>query len=280
MGPSQGSAQPSMAGMAVMPGLGSPQGPSHPLPGPPSRMGPQPTQGQATAPPGPAPLEGSARRKKAKAQNANLRLIRNGALAMMGVVVLVCLVYVVIVKTAPKPTRGLPPATSVQGRAGQGDRTGQPGDPDAPKVSKDPVIDRGTRTDEELLVEAERLFGIGSTYLREYRFDCGNLALSKSYLLKSRGHFNLVDPVRWGPVAAQIDAKVQEAEGLLDQEFRKQKIAYVREKQSGRYDQAMENLDGIVCLFPERDDDRHKFARTQQAEIRRLMSGSEEKGPF
>lgn len=274
---------PSMAGMASIPGLGNIR-PASPTPLGPGGRSPG---GEVTAPPGPAPFDAAAgsvrkpkgEKRRAAEQAARLRQIRNIVLVAMGLVLLICVSYLV---ATPKKTKKRSGSTSVAAakeaaEKGTGSVTATPAVPAAAAV----VIDRGARSDDELLTEGERLYNIGATYLREYRFDDGNLDLSISYFEKSRGHFALVDAARWPQVANEIDARVQEARGLLDQEFRKAKINYVREKQSGRYDQAMSELERILRLFPDKDDERHQFAKKQQSDLRSLMAGGKKNdGPF
>lgn len=274
---------PSMAGMASIPGLGAVR------PASPTSLGPNQVRGgEVTAPPGPAPFDNggvaTARRskgakKKAEAA-ANLRLVRNIVLVSMGLVLLICATYLVTNKgSAKKKPRGSTSVAASKEAAASGTAGGGAAEPTpAPSAVR---IDRGARTDDELLAEGARLQNIGATYLREYRFDDGNLDLSISYFEKSRGHFALVDPARHPPTAIEIDARIQEARGLLDQEFRKAKISYVREKQSGRYEQAMEELERILRLFPDKDDERHQFAKKQQQDVRALMAGGKRNdGPF
>jgi hypothetical protein len=89
-----------------------------------------------------------------------------------------------------------------------------------------------------------------------------------------------VPPESWPAFAGEMDRKLAEAEGLLDAEFRRIKLSYVREKSAGNYDRALAEMERLQRIFPDKDDARHQFARKQKTVLNRLMSGKKDSGVF
>lgn len=191
----------------------------------------------------------------------NLPLIRNAVLIGAGVVVLLSFAYALTGdgdKPAPKPQASAETA--------------------APEP--EPLPPRNDRTDQEIIAEAQRLFGIGSTYLREYQIADENLWTSVDYMKQAKNQLRLVPAENWPAFAAELDRKIAEAEGLLDQEFRRIKLSYVREKSAGNYDRAYEEMDRLQRIFPDKEDERFQFGRKQKKVLDRLMRGKKGGGVF
>jgi tetratricopeptide (TPR) repeat protein len=213
----------------------------------------------------------SARRKKKggpsnKGGKPNIQLIRNVIVGVAAVMLLLMLTSVVSKKSTPKKKPG-----GAAGAAAAGEATPAPAVPKAL---------RGNRTDDEILREAERLYGTGSTYLREYQIADESLWTAVDFFHKAQAEMALVDPSKWPGFAREIDPKIAEAQGLLEQEFKDSKINYVREKQSGRYAEAIAEMERVMRMFPDRNDARHKFARDQIKIVRHLMEGGKSKFGF
>jgi len=236
-------------------GFGMPQAPPRPAGGMPSPPSPGPRRASGagsviTA----SKKKGRSRAKKTKGKAkgpANLPLIRNVVLVGSAVIVLLAFAYAL---TKPEANDTKTIAT--------------------PTAAPPPVLPpRNDRTDQEIAQEAQRLFGIGSTYLREYQIADENLWTAVDFMRRSKGQLALVPPESWPAVAADLDTKIAEAEGLLDQEFRRIKLSYVREKSAGNLDRALEEMERLLRIFPDRDDERHQFARKQKKVLNRMMSG-------
>jgi len=202
------------------------------------------------------------KRKKKSKSAPNLPLIRNVVLVAAAIIVLLAFAYAL---TQPGDDGPEPPTASVETETAA---------PLPVKPADDP------RTDEEIIREAQKLFGTGSTYLREYRIADENLWTAKEYMERAQTELYYVPSEKWPPFAPEIEAKLADTEGLLDQEFRRLKLAYVREKSAGNYERAMEELERLQRIFPSKDDQRHLFARKQKKALNKLMSGGGSTGYF
>ena len=239
------------------------------MPGPPG-MPSAPGQGGPVQSARKKPPAGKKRKKGGKSKGGskgkngdgpNLPLIRNVVLVATAVVVLLSFAYTL---TQPSGNDAKKPA---------------------PKAETEEVVEevlpptaRNDRTDQEILAEAQRLFNIGSTYLREYQIADENLWSSVQYMKRAKAELMLVPTESWPPFAAELDRKTAEAEGMLDQEFRRIKLGYVREKSAGNYRRAMEEIERMMRVFPERDDERNDFARREKQRLERLIRGDKKKG--
>ena len=262
------------------PGMpGSPPG----MPGPPPGMPPQARPGMPGAHPGhPGAHQGRPggppqhpgaqsvnqarkKRKRKGKQGPNLPLIRNVVLVAAAIIVLLAFAKALTDNSGSSSTKKEPPTASA------------PPEPTPAVVVKDPS---DPRTDEEIVREAQKLYGTGSTYLREYRIADENLWTAKEYMERARDELAIVPSEKWPPFAGEIEQKLAETEGLLDQEFRRLKLAYVREKSAGNYSRALEELERMQRIFPNRDDERHQFSRKQKKVLNKLMSGGGGGGIF
>ena len=254
-------------GMPGAPGMpaGMPQAP-HGMPGAPGMPGAAPG-GSRPAQAASGVMSAKKKRKKGKGRKgapSNLPMIRNIVLAGAGIVVLLSFAF----------------ALTQPGSGGTEPKTPEP----TPEVDDGLAgcveIQRNSRTDQEIVAEAQRLFGIGSTYLREYQIADENLWTSVDFMRKSKCELALVPPEKWPAFSSEMDRKMSEAEGLLDQEFRSLKLAYVQHKSAGDYDRALEDMERLQRVFPDREDERHQFARKQKKVLSRLMSGKKGGGVF
>ncbi|MCO4768759.1 MAG: FHA domain-containing protein [Deltaproteobacteria bacterium] len=252
--------------MGMPPNMGRSSMGMPPAPGMPSSAGMPGTPGRAPGPGAPGPRRSSSgvitakkRKKKGRGKGKgkkappNLPLIRNVVLVGAAVVILLSFAYAL---TQPSTAPVAP---------GPGTTTPTPEEIILPP--------RNDRTDQEIIAEAQRLFGIGSTYLREYQIADENLWTSVEFMKRSKGQLGLVPPENWPAFASEMDRKIAEAEGLLDQEFRRLKLAYVREKSAGNYDRALEEMERLQRIFPDKEDERYQFGRKQKKVLDKLMRG-------
>ncbi len=246
---------------------GMPQAP-HGMPGAPGMPGaapgdPRSAQSQSAS----GVMSAKKKRKKGKGRTgppSNLPMIRNIVLAGAGIVILLSFAY----------------ALTQPGSSGTEPATPEPTPEVDDGLAGCAEIERNSRTDQEVVAEAQRLFGIGSTYLREYQIADENLWTSVDFMRKSKCELALVPPEKWPAFSSEMDRKMSEAEGRLDQEFRSLKLAYVQHKSAGDYDRALEDMERLQRVFPDREDERHQFARKQKKVLSRLMSGKKGGGVF
>lgn len=255
------------AGMAPMQGtMPYPQAAMRPPPGMPQQgmphQGlPQPGMPQPGAGPGQPPGVLSARRrKKPKGKTPpNIQLIRNIVVALAAVMVLLSVVSVIISRTEPNKN-DMPPAPT-------------PVPVDDPYEGL-PKVDRGDRLDSEILSAAEKAWGTGRTYLREYQIADENLWMSLTFFKRCKAELLLLDASLWPSWTRELDTRIGEAEGFLDQEYRHVKLNFVKFYQSGDYEQADRAIERAIRMIPDREDERHQYMRNQQKRIRNLKSGS------
>jgi hypothetical protein len=258
---------------------GMPPGAPHGLP---PGMPPGAPQGMPGAPPGmpqgarpgmPSPGSSgliSARRRKKKpggeakggpGKPVNVQLVRNIVVGLAAVMVLMMLTTFVIEKSS------------------SGDDTGN----ELPEAATPPpetivTSTRGDRTDEEIVRDAESAFQTASTYLRQHRIADENLSISIENYRQSKAELAIVDPAKWPGWTSEIDPQLEEAEGLLDQKWKDAKLNYIRFYQSSDYDRALQELERILRLVPDKNDSRNDYARTRIRAVRDIMSGGKKKG--
>ncbi len=265
MGPPPGMPMPP-PGMGLPPGMPMPPGqgtmpyPHQALPPAPPPLGPGTGQGPPVGEGGQTQGVLSARRRKKSPRGKappNIQLIRNVVVSLAAVMVLLSIVSVVMKKTSPKPKEALPAVAEVV---------------DDPAAGL-PVVTRGDRLDSEILASAEKAWGTGRTYLREYQIADENLWMSITFFKRCKAELLLLDASLWPSWTRELDTKIGEAEGLLDQEYRHVKLNFVKFYQSGDYEQADRAIERAIRMIPEREDERHQYMRNQQKRIRNLSTG-------
>jgi len=192
------------------------------------------------------------KKRKGRKPPTNVTLIRNIVLVAAAIVVLLAFAYVMTQPVDPPPDTA-PTADN------------ELATPEPPP--------RNDRTNEEIVAEAQRLFNTGSTLLRQYAIHDENLWRTVDLMGRAKGQLSLVPPESWPAFAAEIDSKMGEAEGLLDQQFRRIKLVYIQEKAAGNLDRALEELDRLQRIFPDKTNERFLFARKQKQILDRQMRG-------
>jgi hypothetical protein len=265
-GPPQGPpGMPLPPGMPQPPAPGTMPYPHQAIPGP-QNMAPGAGQTHPDGPPGQnaGVLSATRRRKKPRGGKAppNIQLIRNVVVALAAVMILLSVISVVLKKTesAKKVVATPTPVTEPDPFEGL------------------PKVDRGDRLDSEILASAEKAWGTGRTYLREYQIADENLWMSITFFKRCKAELLLLDASLWPSWTSELDARIGEAEGNLDQEYRHVKLNFVKFYQSGDYEQADRAIDRALRMIPDREDERHQYMRNQQKRIRNLKSGGKSPG--
>ena len=254
------------------PNMGQPGGPQHP-------MGAQNPYGGAVHPnsgypqhgggvplgqpgmPGAPEMERSAAGRAKKPPN--IQLVRNIVLAMAALVLLLLVSFAALSRLMSEP----PSQPKEDGTTEDRERL--------PEVSVD------GRTGDEIVGDAEVAYNKAVTFMRESQVADGNLWLAISKFKQAKAELLLVDPSLWPPFAREINPGIQKAETLADEEFTKAKLKHAHYRQSGDYDMAMEEMNRVTRMIPDREDDRNQYARRQKKALRALMSGNKkDSGPF
>lgn len=247
---------PSEFGGGGNPGALAPGMPSPP-PGMPQSPGGGPRQGQRRPSPGSSSVitakKKDGKKRKGRKGPTNLPLIRNIVLVATAVIVLLSFAYALT-----QPVKVVDPTG--------GGAISEPEATPAPPPRND-------RTDQEIVQEAQRLFNIGSTYLRQYQIADENLWTSVDFIRRSKAQLTLVPHESWPGFSGELDRKIGKAEGLLDQQFRRIKLSYIREKSAGNLDRALAEMERLQRIFPDKADERYLFARKQKQVLNRMMSG-------
>lgn|GEM_PF-1692597 len=239
------------------------------MPGPPPGMPHMPPGGGATAPPaaGVQSQRQRPRRKKGGGRPShqggpNIPLIRNVVVAFAVVMALLTVLKLV-----------------VDSRGGKAKPAPTPVVDEGPAVDEGPTVDP-TRTTDEILEAAKKYFGTADNYLRNYRISDDSLWTAIQYFKKARAELRYVDPAQWPSWAQEIDSKIAQAEGLLDQEFSSAKLNFVKDYQSGNFEGALKETNRVMRMIPDKEDERHKYMKNQSKRIKRSMKGKGKSGPF
>ena len=215
-------------------------------------------------PPGAQPEEGSAKKGRGKKRRTppNAQMIRNVAVVVIAVSLL--LIVVSMVQKEGGTTAGPTPTPSAVGG------------PENPAEAL-PVVERGPRTDEEILAEADRLYRVATKFHEEYLVSDERLWEAYSRYQHTKALLLLVDRGKWPAFAREIQPRVDKVKELLDAEYRRARINYVRDKDSRDYESAMREMDRLLRMFPDKNDTRHEFAREKKIQLRSMMSGNKRK---
>jgi hypothetical protein len=206
----------------------------------------------------------SARKTKGKGKKRaapNAQMIRNVAIVVIAVSVLL-IVVALVQKSGGTNAANSPAAT-----------------PKAPEnlALALPTVERGPRTDEEILTEADRLYRVASKFHEEYLVSDERLWEAFSRYQQTKALLLLVDQGKWPTFAREIQPRVDEVSALLDSEYRRARINYVRDKDARNYEKGIQEMDRLLRIFPDKNDTRHQFARTKKRQLRSMMSGKKGK---
>jgi len=214
----------------------------------------------------PAPPTGRGRRAARGKGLANPQLLRN--LVIVGGVLLVLLLIASAIGTRVLNQRSA--ARTAAAAAGA-----------AVVDDNKPTASRGDRSNEEILSQAHQDFQRGQVYFREAAVGDENLWESIRYYQRAEAELALVDPALWPPFTRQIAPKIQRAEGMLDQEYRRIKMSFVGYYQSADWRRAGQELELLMRIIPDNVDPRYKWAKKNKAKVKkRLRSMPKKKGPL
>jgi hypothetical protein len=209
----------------------------------------------------------AARKGKGKKKRTppNAQMIRNVAIVVIAVSLL--LIIVTLVQSGGETTAENSPTPAVKPAGSE-------------NPAKDlPTVERGPRTDEEILTEADRLYRVASKFHEEYLVSDERLWEAYSRYQRTKALLLLVDDQgKWPSFAREIQPRVDEVDALLDAEYRRARINYVRDKDARNYEAGIREMDRLLRMFPDKNDTRHQFARTKKRQLRSMMSGKKKKG--
>ena len=153
----------------------------------------------------------------------------------------------------------------------------KPSGPDNPAEAL-PVVERGPRTDEEILAEADRLYRVAKKFHEEYLVSDERLWEAYSRYQRTKALLLLVDQAKWPGFAREIQPRVDTVKELLDAEYRRARINYVRDKDARNYEAGILGMDRLIRMFPDKNDTRNEFARAKKRQLRAMMTGKKKKG--
>lgn len=138
-------------------------------------------------------------------------------------------------------------------------------------ASEGPQIigDRGGRSDEQLLVDAQKSYDIGVKKLEEHHLQDENLTMAIRHLLQAEVTLKLFSTRP--PLAEEVDAKLREAEDLREQKYRDALFHYQKLKRAGAYRDCKDELEFIMRLIDDDNDPRHKDAERELAKIEEAL---------
>jgi hypothetical protein len=137
--------------------------------------------------------------------------------------------------------------------------------------SEGPAIvgDRGGRSDEQLLGDAQKSFDIGVKKLEEHHLQDENLTMAIRHLTQSQVTLKLLSSSP--PLAEEVDAKLVEAEDLREQKYRDALFHYQKLKRAGAYRECKDELEFIMRLIDDDSDPRHKDAERELVMIEEAL---------
>jgi len=192
-------------------------------------------------------------------------LIRNIAIAAGAVLILLLIAVTVGTRVLKKTPVSTPQAGAV-----------------VPVVDEGPpLVERGDRSDEEIIRQAQEDYQRGQVYFREAAVGDENLWESIRFYQRAEAELGLVDAALWPAFAREIAPKIQRAQDQLDQEYRRIKMSFVGYYQSADWRRANEELELLMRIIPESEDPRNKWAKKNKAKVKkRLRSMPKQKGPL
>ena len=227
-------------------------------------------------PPGAASLQSSSarqgaggkRRKVRSGRVGNTQLMRN--LAIVGGAVMVLLLI-----AAAVGTRLL--STSSSKTDGDAATKAAAVAPEVPDIR----VQRGDRSNDEILRQAHEDYQRGQVYFREAAVGDENLWESLRYYESAEAELALLDESLWPPFARDIPQKIERAQTQLDKEFKKIKVSFFGYYQSADWRRADQELELLMRIIPDPEDPRYKWAKRNKAKVKKhLRSMPRQKGPL
>jgi len=151
----------------------------------------------------------------------------------------------------------------------------------AEEDSVGPIVKRGERSDEEILRQAKEDYQRGEVYFREAAVGDQNLWESINFYQRAEAELGLLDTSIWPKFAGDIPSKIQSAQGMLDQEYRRIKLSFVGYYQSADWRRADGELELLMRKIPDDTDPRYKWAKKHKAKVKKRLRGMpKKKGPL
>jgi len=227
--------------------------------------------------PGAVPAGGGKRRARSKGGAGNSQLLRNivivGAVLCVLIGVLVAIIFGGVTGLRVLGNRGGESAEGLARKAGE--------EAQLEPEPTGPSIERGERSNEEILRQAQGDFQRGQVYFREAAIGDENLWESIRFYQRAQAELSLVAPELWPPFAREIEPQVQRAQGMLDKEYRRIKMSFVGRYQSNDWARANEDLELLMRIIPDSKDPRYMWAKKNKAKVKkRLRSMPKRKGPL
>ncbi len=122
----------------------------------------------------------------------------------------------------------------------------------------DLVVDRGSRTDNQLVADSKKAFDVGCKKMEEHHLQDENLTVAILKLTEAQTTLQLMGTPP--PLLAEVEGKLKEAEELREQKYRDSLFHYQKLKRAGDYRQGREELEFIMRLIADESDPRYQDA--------------------
>jgi len=139
----------------------------------------------------------------------------------------------------------------------------------APVEGPEIVGDRGGRSDEQLLADAQKSFDIGVKKLEEHHLQDENLTMAIRHLTQSQVTLKLMSTTP--ALMDEVDAKLREAEDLREQKYRDALFHFQKLKRAGAYRECKDELEFIMRLINDESDPRYKDAERELVMIEEAL---------
>ncbi len=131
------------------------------------------------------------------------------------------------------------------------------------------VGDRGGRSDEQLIADAQKSFDIGVKKLEEHHLQDENLTMAIRHLTQAQVTLQLLATPP--PLAEEVDGKLREAEDLREQKYRDALFHYQKLKRAGQYRECRDELEFIMRLINDENDPRYEDAEREMVMIEEAL---------
>ncbi len=213
------------------------------------------------------------RRKARSSRVGNTQLMRNLVIVSGAVMLLLVIAAAVGTRVLSNRSAGTGAAGTVTASTGK--------TPASPVEEVKTGVERGDRSNEEILRQAHEDYQRGQVYFREAAVGDENLWESLRYYENAEAELALLDRALWPPFARDIPQKIERAQDQLDKEFKKIKVSFLGYYQSADWRRADQELDLLMRIIPEPEDPRHKWAKRNKSKVKKhLRSMPRQRGPL
>ena len=131
------------------------------------------------------------------------------------------------------------------------------------------IIDRGERSDAELVADSKKAYDVGCKKMEEHHLQDENLTQAIRKLTEAEQTLELM--ANPPSLAAEVDAKLKEAEELRDEKFVDALFRYQKLKRAGDYREGQNELEYILRLIADEEDPRYQDAARELAVLEDAM---------